>query len=48
MVKLLKSSLLSQLAIGFVIGMVGILAFQPAEATHVLLTQVSAIAPFIG
>ncbi|WP_374146553.1 hypothetical protein [Sphingomonas sp. 28-63-12] len=48
MVKLLKSSLLAQLGTGFALGMLGILAFQPAEATRTLASQVVAITPFIG
>lgn len=48
MLKILKSSLLWQISGGFVLGTLGILAFQPAEATRTFTSNVSAIAPFIG
>ncbi|MBY0304722.1 MAG: hypothetical protein K2W86_06180 [Sphingomonas sp.] len=48
MVKFLKSSLLAQLGSGFVLGLVGIIAFQPAQATRTLASQVASIAPLIG
>jgi len=48
MVKFFKSSLLWQISAGFVLGTIGIVAFQPAEATRTLTSQVSIIAPFIG
>lgn len=48
MTKVLKSSLLWQVLGGFVVGTLGIIAFQPAEATRALTSHVSAISPFNG
>lgn len=48
MTKVLKSSLLWQVLGGFVLGTLGIIAFQPAEATRTLTSQVAAISPFNG
>ena len=52
MTRMLKSSLLWQVFGGFVLGTLGILAFQPPEATRTLTRQlsgqVSAILPFAG
>lgn len=48
MSKVLKSSLLWQVFGGFVLGTVGILAFQPSEATRTLTSQVAAMASFTG
>ncbi len=48
MTKVLKSSLLWQVLGGFVLGTLGIIAFQPAEATRTLTSHVSAISPFHG
>ncbi len=48
MTSILKSSLLWQVFGGFVLGTLGILAFQPAEATRTLTSQISAIASFAG
>jgi hypothetical protein len=48
MLKILKSSLLWQVSGGFVLGTLGILAFQSADAARMLTSNVSAIAPFFG
>ncbi|MFA5988166.1 MAG: hypothetical protein WC803_00990 [Sphingomonas sp.] len=43
MLKLLSSSLLWQLLGGFALGLVGIVAMQPAEATHQLVDRVASL-----
>lgn len=48
MTKVLKSSLLWQVFGGFVLGTLGILAFQPSEATRALTSQVSAFTRITG
>ncbi len=48
MTKVLKSSLLWQVFGGFVLGTVGILTFQPSEATRTLTSQVAAITRITG
>ncbi len=48
MTKFLKSSLLWQVVSGFALGTIGIVAFQPADATRTLAGHVAAVAPFIG
>ncbi len=48
MTKFVKSSLLWQFVGGFVLGTVGIVAFQPADATRTLTQHVAEVAPFIG